>query len=546
MQRSLGNRATQRLIATGGPPPTVQRRGGIRGWGRRKNMKNVTNGAGLNVEDLSKTEAGDAIEEGGAGASEGLGVTSNLTQVPSDALGSYGATDSDRPSLNIGSDSSRTNLTVASDPLAAMGSGLGAVGGLAGGIAGIFAFKSLIGGDSKERWEAARVMADLVGAPGQVLFGGVSAGAAGVKSVADGVASTGSDAAQSVADASGGVMSAFGSFAGFTEGAIAGAKGVIGAAEFVASINKQGWAQGERLQQVGTDFLKSIKGFLGAAQSAISSCSTFLSIAKVAGDAVAVMPIIGSALSIAANVFDILIQGVEIASRVYTMVKNILRKVALAKLRTANAAKNELIDHLIEIAQKRWKRTIVPLVSNTINILADFLSIGGAVLNIVGVATAAAYGAGGALMAAGYAATATAGVAKIGAAALKPGAAVVRTTKQWLRNGHDADETAKTTKRGKWFARQRKAAAAKLKMNAGKTTTAKDKRLAGTISDLLGHIHALPALPATGDPPAPLKAQYENASTLLKATGVNTRELFATTDGATAVKLLAEALRKRD
>lgn len=530
MQGAIGNAAVGRSIADG---RTVQRL-----WGKKKKptdaeLKELRQKAGHNQttsgNDVNKVPEGHNMEN----AQEGVGFGAELTQVPGDALNNYGSSTTrlDGEELEFTGATGQAALGSAGAGLGAVGSGLTTVGGGIGMLMSVMKLRELAKStDPGKRWEQAATWSVLVGSGAQTLLGGAQTVAGMTGAGANAAAAAGQETGKTVADASSGVMDSLGALGGLVEMGVSGFQGVMKVAQMIRG---KAW-DADMASGAATDFLKSLKGAAMTAKSLVSATNTWLSLA---GEAIAVLPIIGAAINIFGQMVDILIQLVSVAMRTYKLVKAAIMASKMKAVGAAKGAASEMGKFAAGMAlnaKKRWQRQIAPLIGNVVTIVADFISIGGSVLNIVGAATAAAYGAGVGIMAAGYAATATAGAMKVGAALIKPTQTFVRWSKQRIRDKGQAPGFHATA--GKVF-----------HVNMNKTTDNKNKEIAGQISFLMKHLHGLKDLPASTDATYPaVKAEYEEAHMLVKSTGVKISDLTAAADARAVVTVLAKALRERE
>ncbi|MEO8540990.1 MAG: hypothetical protein ABI577_14715 [bacterium] len=531
IQGSLGNRAVSRHIATGQP---IQRL-----WGRKKkptdaDLKDLKQKAGHNQttseNDVKKVPEGHNMEN----AQEGVGFGAELTQVPGDALNNYGGSTTrlDGEELEFTGATGQAALGSAGAGLGAVGSGLTTVGGGIGVVLSVMKLRELAKStDPGKRWDQFATLSILTGSGAQTLLGGAQTVAGMVGAGGNAAAAAGKETGKTVADASSGVMDSLGALGGLVEMGVSGAQGVAKVAQLVKG---KSW-DADLASGAAIDFLKSLKGAAMTAKSLVSAANTWMSLA---GEAIAILPVVGAAINIVGQMVDVLIQLVTVAMRTYKLVKAAIMAAKMRAVETAKGAGSEVGKFAAGMAlnaKKRWKRQIAPLIGNVVTIVADFISIGGSVLNIVGAATAAAYGAGVGVMAAGYAATATAGALKVGAALIKPTQSFVRWSKQRIRD------------KGQGGTGFHAGAAKFFRVDMDKTTESKNKEIAGQISFLMKHLHGLRDLPAPTDSNyAAIKAEYEEAHLLVKSTGVKVNDLSGASDARAVVTLLAKAMRERE
>lgn len=531
MQGTIGNAAVSRQIAQG---PVVQRL-----WGKKKkptdaDLKEMRQKAGYNQttteNDVKKVPEGTNMEN----AQEGVGFGAELTQVPGDALSNFGSSTTrlDGEELEFTGATGQAGLSSAGAGLGGVGSGLTALGGGLGVVLSIMKLRELSQStDPGKRWDQAATWAVMTGSGAQTLVGGAQALAGLTGGAANAAAAAGKETGKTVADAASGAMDSLGALGGLVEMGVSGVQGVVKVAQMVRG---KSW-DAELASGAAVDFLKALKGAAVTGKSIVSAANTWLSLA---GEAVAILPVIGAAINIVGQMIDILIQLVSVTMRVYKLVKAAIMAHKMKAMQAAKGAASDIGKFAAGMAvnaKKRWQRQIAPLIGNVITIVADFISIGGSVLNIVGAATAAAYGAGVGIMAAGYAANATAGAMKVGAALIKPTQTFVRWSKQRIRDKGQGG-TGFHARAGQLF-----------HVNMNKTTQNKNKEIASQISFLMRHLHGLRDLPAPTDATyGDIKAEYEEAHVLVKSTGVKISDLTAAADARAVVTVLAKAMRERE
>ena len=430
----------------------------------------------------------------------------------------------------IGSASGRENMAIAGSAGGSIAAGLGALGAFASMAASIAHART-----TDDKWERAFAIFD---ASMQGLQGGAMAGqaAAGIGStIASGVATTGIEAAETA----GGVMSGItDSLAGLTpmiQSFMAGAH-VLGD---IATLFKKDSTSLQR-REAGFDLassgVDSLKSFLSGARSLMSAIRTVLDIAGTGASFGSVVPIVGAAINILVQFLDIVMQAIEIAKRAINIHEAKARRTQIRNLKGAAPASSDhtdMLDKLVEINSKRVNRAIRPLVAASVSVLADIASVGGSVVNIIGVATTPAYGAGAALMGVGYGLSATAGLAKVGAGVSGPVASGIRSAKQRGRN-FAGNTTATRFKNTRQYLRDHKV------FNIDKTSElkkARDVKTAKSIFDLI----------ASAGTTAPLDKQaLAEAFTILKATGVDVEAMIEETRMDKRAKMLIEAIRMRE
>lgn len=531
LQGAIGNSAVSRQVASGQP---IQRL-----WGRKKKptddeLKQMRQKAGSDKatteRDVAKVPEGHGFEN----AQEGVGFGAELTQVPGDALSNFGGkTDRmDGEQLEFTGATGQAGLSSAGAGLGGAGSAFTTIGGGLGVVLSVMKLKELAQStDPGKGWDKASTWAVMIGSGGQSVLGAGQTLAGATGAAGNAALAAGKDTGETVASAASGVMDSLGALGGLVEMGVSTVSGVAGLGKMIAG---KKWDK-DLASGAAVDFLKALKGAAVTAKSIVSAANTWLSLA---GEAIAILPVIGASINIVGQMIDVLIQLVSVAMRTYKLVKAAIMASKMKALQAAKGAGHAVGDFAAGMAlnaKKRWKRQIAPLVGNVVTIVADFVSMGGSVLNIIGAATAAAYGAGVGIMAAGYAATATAGAMKVGAALIKPTQTFVRWSKQRIRDKGQSGKGFHATA-GKVF-----------HVNMSKTTESKNKEIAGQISFLMKHLHDLNDLPAPTDPKYPdIKAEYEEAHLLVKSTGVKISDLSGAADAPAVVTLLAKAMRERE
>ena len=534
LQSQLGNAAYNRAASSGAP---IQRL-----FGRKKRpgpaddeLKSLK-GKGSNQAATAMESAAEPKSNTGENVQEGVGFGAEVTGVPGDALSNFGSS-TDKlngdESIEFTGSTAQAGLSGGGSLLGAAGAGLTAAGGITGFILAIQDLRELSQKTAAEaptkRWDQASVYATLVGAGSQTILGGLQTAAGVTGAGANAAAAAGKDAGSTVADVASGAMDSLGALGGIVEVGVSAAQGVVGLGKLISG--KQ-W-DADLASGAAMDFLSALKGVAVTAKSCIGAANTFMS---VAGQAIAVLPVIGAAVNIVAQMIDVLVRVVDIVMRVYRIVKNAIRQKTMNAFAAAKGVASEAGKFAAGMAinaRKRWRRQITPLIASCTHVVADFISIGGSVLNIIGAATAAAYGAGVGIMAAGYAATATAGVLKTGAALAKPAQGLVRWGKQKIRD--KGETSARMHSFGKGIG-----------INMDRTTKAKQNEIAGQITFIMKHLHDLKDLPAPGDKDyAERKAEYEDTYKMVKFTGVSVKELQGAADREAVIKLFATAMRDR-
>jgi hypothetical protein len=502
--------------------------------------------AGLTPE----AEGGSLVEDVGGAAGATLEMGAGLADPAGTALTLYGSPaamdEVEGGEVTFAPEDQQAQMYSAGVGLWGLSSGITTVA--SGAAAGIAIFKLVKTVRDKEPgwgWEATNGILDVLSGGAAAVFGAGSAAGYTASAIAQGVATAGDEAADMAGTISVGIADSLGGIGGIIGGFLGLAKGISGTFQYLSSVGKKGWAQGGVLSEIGTEFLDSLKGFLSAGRSLMWAAQSFVELAEVGAEFVQTIPLVGAVVNIAIQLIEGLVTTLNVIRRVYRLLKglrNVGRMEAIAE-RGVGGVK-QFVAGAIDVNRKRWRRTIVPLIADGMSLLANVVSIGGSILNMVGAATAAAYGAGVAIMGAGYAAGAFAAVTKVGAAGLKAGQTATRWTKQKIRDLGKGGKTG-TPGEGNRMYRFGK----KLGINMEKTTEKKNEELAKQISELLVFIKNLKdPLPDRRMPMARQFAlqEYEDAYNMVKATGASTKELANAKDGQELVNLLAKAMRSRE
>lgn len=582
LQRTIGNQAVLNLIQHQ-TSPTIQRRFPWRRGrnnttpttpatdDKRQNIKNIGNA----TTTPTVNNEGDFLDTFLSEGAEAGGFTSDTLGEVGDTLGNFGndakmgkfdsitqdwlrenglpadtkiddLSDDQKESLEekqkdeggligFASEETQENLQIASAGAGTLSSGFSSVVGFAAMVNSIKNAK-----EADNHFDRGDAVLDAIGQGSQGIMSGGQTLAGVSQTISTGVAKNGSDAASTAADASGGVMDMFGSLGGVVEMGVSASKGVLSLIKYFTSIKSKGWGQREQIVEIVENFMDTLKGFLSTSKTVMSVVSTFLDIAGKGSDFVNAFPVVGAAISIAIQLVDTLVQAVRVASQVYQMAKSIMRQIKMKeKLEAladtvANADKRRFLSKLVEVNKKRWRRAIIPLTSALTKILANFVSVGASILNIVGAATSVAYGAGVGIMAGGYTLSATAGIMKLGAASMKPIASFTRWSKQKIRDTGSGARGGKVDKFGKFL---------HINMDDKKTSAGKKTDYEENARNYLTMLRNLPAWDETD---TTVVDQYQDLYDMLKATGVNTKEILSLTDPNKQVKLIIEALQKRE
>lgn len=455
-------------------------------------------------------------------------------------------------------DNARADLGIAATAFQGFASVGGAASGIVGFVSSVQNWK-----EAENGWQRFDLAMDMVGQGSQTATGIGQAVTATGGVVAGGVARHREDLsdAKSAADGFSGVSDFLGALGGSVETVVSAAKIVSGIMQLFKGISEG--TKSDQVLDITSHVIKVLKNFLNVSKSTISGLRTFLDIAGKSADFVAAVPVIGSAISIGIQLLDTLLQVVEIirhairiakAARIAATLKSQLsvdgKAVLDAKKRSdKNAAlakaddKDKLMLQLIDVNSKRVKRAALPVTTSVINIVANVISISGSILNIVGVATSAAYGAGVAIMAVGYGATATAGTLKLGTALAKPAAALIRNVKQQYRDLGVKNTTNSSTP-VKWLAQY----AAK-HANTDKSSSAKQAGYLANAHRLMTIAKGLDVVqPSDADDVKAKKLEsYAELEFMLKATGVNRKKLYKLNGNpAEQIKMLISAMKQRE
>lgn len=567
LQHSAGNRTAARYVMRhtgGGKPGTIQRFGP---WGKKSSQTGMKQKRkqirALQQHGTVKVDDDDiaGIDTVGEGVGDALSYGADLTGAPGDTLGNFAgettrfgdaewdedAGTGDKPVRFMDSTQQDQAGAVAAG-MGTVGAGLGALGSGVGTVLAVMKLVKLINATGpKEKGEIAKTIIDIFGGGVTTVAGAGQVMSGSAQSIAQGVASTGNEAASTASDVASGITDSLGGLGGMVEAFVGLIKGVWGTVDYFRSISKKGWKQGSALADVGGELLKSFKGFMVAGKSILSAANTFLELAGAGAEFIQAFPVVGAAINIVVQLVDGLITTIDTVKRAIKLVKAAVMASKLKDMTSSTVAGvADFAKGMVEVNKKRWQRQIIPLVSNVMTLFADLTSICGSVLNIVGVATAAAYGAGVGLMAAGYAAAGFSAITKIGAAGLKGGQKLVRWGKQEIRDLGKGGKGATPNAGPNRFYRMGK----KFGINMEKTSSKKTQDLTDQIDWLLKHLKTLPdPIPDEQTDPQGYKGaviEYENAYLLVKSTGVNVKELTSASDGDELVKILAVAIKARE
>ena len=439
---------------------------------------------------------------------------------------------------DAGAEHTSTSLGAASSSLGAATSG---VSMFAGGFAAYDNFRQFAAmvkaNKAGPRFNSLQMTDTLLQGTGNALQGGMSGmtGASSLGGVGAGIASAqdaSNDVAATAASAFGGLGDAIGAVGGSVQLLVSGARLAIGVVNNIRNPDEANWSE------TATDSLGMLKGFLSTANSTVSAVSGFLQIAGHAAQLANVLPVVGAAVNICIQLLDIVIQTINFVKALVKMIGAIVQSRKMknkSEAAVAGSDEQKMLGELSDINRKRYKRQLLPLISSVVNGVADCISIGGSVLNVVGVATSPAYGAGVAIMAAGYGASATAGLVKLGTALAGPVSKLVRTQKQFGRDVAAGEKTGGW--RGTFLEKTHIISA----YDTSKSTGVKESRYLASVNTIYDMVAALPAAYAEQD-----ADKFEHAHDVIKATGVSTKQLYAAGTQEDATRLLMDALKKRD
>ncbi|HVU11264.1 MAG TPA: hypothetical protein VHD90_08300 [Phototrophicaceae bacterium] len=488
-----------------------------------------------------------------------------------DTLSSDQAADLEKKEISEGGLSA---ISKDSDTRDQLQSGADAAGTVALGLGGFASFVSMVVTISQFSRKNSNVENFLLaletgGEGAKTLALATQTGASMGKTIAGGIATHGNDTAQAATDMMSGITDAFGGLVPAIDLFLSGVKLVGNVMKFSKSVRTKDAKSEDKLSKrqykdlaldSTNEALNAGKAFLSMARSTISAVQTFLDIASVASNLVSVVPFLGPAINICTQFIDIIMQLIQLvrhairvhkqrirAKQMRTMIaenkpatQKINKKYLRELAKTSTDDKEQLLVKLEEVSKKRMKRAIRPMVVAAISTVADVVSVGGSLLNIIGTATAPAYGAGVGIMAAGYGLSAGSSMVKLGANASKPIAAGIRATKQGARDWV-GNENAKHFKNTRKKLREKADGSRRHFVNTDKTSTKKHKRDVDTVKRLFKLLADLPEYkPAVKD-------DYDSAYQLLKATGVDRQLLFRKNgDPEEQMKMILKALKMRE
>ncbi|MGE5597498.1 MAG: hypothetical protein ACM3S1_15840 [Hyphomicrobiales bacterium] len=521
LQRTAGNAAVARNLSG---PNLIRRKGGWLAAAPTKRRERARGMKGINKSAPAPEEAGDRARELSEGVSENTGLLSEPLDVVGSTLGNYGAETAplgdynDANKISIAGQGDRENLGIASSAGSTVTSGLSTFASFAGFVASLRAAAG-----TEDQLDKLMLRITAGGQATQGLLGVGAVGSNLTSTIAGGVAKSGNSTAEGVSTGAGGVTESLGALSGVVDMVMSGAKITTS----VIHGFKDGWNK-DIAASVLEESVSTLKGFFLTAGAAIRAAGQFVDVFGGSAEFLNAVPVVGAVVNIVVQAIDVLQQVIAAVKAVYKIVKSRLTALKLKeRIKTASGERLRVLQNLYTINMKRMRRAIIPLVSAAVKALADVISIGASVLNIIGVATSAAYGAGVAIMATGYGLTALAGTMKAGAALAGPTAALIRKTKQFGRNKAAKNPQGRLAK----------------VFNADKSTA---KKQAQYEQDTKSIVKMMTKLPPYKEGDSASEQAYGDAYLVLKATGVQTKELFQETDNAKKVRMILDALAQRD
>ncbi len=551
MQRTLGNRTTQRLLEPRGRAPDILL------TPKRNDHASETKAVGAAIQRASGKKTGSAVEDVGelkwqygalpagqqkapkpaskaSDVKEWTSLVADTIKTPASAAGGFGGAEkkvSNSPAsgprylAEVGTAETRGNLKFASSAMSPAGD----VASVASGFAAIIELRGkLQGAKGVKRTE---IILELLDQAGKTTAGGGKAAADTVKLVANSVAKANPSnaAAKAASTFSAGIGDILGALGSVFGGVISAAKLIVGVVKAV------GGARGkDAIAGILTNFLSMGKGFLAATKSGLSMAKNFLDFAGNKGTEFAKqVPVIGSVINIVSQSLDVLNQAIKTVMQAMKMAraKRYQLQMEAAAGSAAAAGQGNLTKYLGGINVKRFKRGWLTVASAVTTAIADVVSMVGSIVQLAtGGATPVALAAS-AGMAAGS------GVLKLGAAAIKPIAKVIRTGKQKIRNAGALRKGA-----GSKAAR---AIGKALHIDMTKTSWEKLSELNKSVDQLLTFIENLP--PAGQQYMSPDQVQqYELANQMIKATGLKPKELATANDREEIKDKLRQAMLARE
>lgn len=560
LQNQVGNQAVARMINAGKNgqrtsrhAPAIQRNV-LDDWKAKRAAKkqdeafyegvNIRNAASrgdaTKLDTSGKERSGsDIIMDAVSGMGSAAGVAGDVSGTADSTLltlsttpKSYGTGEN---LVIAGSESMSGELNAAS---AGVGIGTASLAGF-GNFIGLVDAIRVISDKEKTKREKGMAYADIAQ---NVAMGGVSAGQVAGSAVGSAAGFAGAGV---LGDISTGAVELLGGIGDAITQAFATGKGLANLIVDVVQVfrGEKDWKKA--LKENGGallgGLLPALKRFLGMSKSILSGVRWILKAVEVGGEFVQAFPIIGNSIGIFLKLLSIIEESVKIVIEAIRISK---AGWYIHKMGKVGAKALETAKEIIDINWKRVRRHLIPVLTNTGRIIGDLLGISGNVLQIVGVATSAAYGAGVGLMAGGIAATAGGSLLKVGMGATELGFKGLRWTKQAGRDLasklESKDVAAGKEERGKFGTAMSKI------FNTDKTTAAKQAKYKADASKILENLSKLPPIAGTNEEQADILAKnYKPLMTLVKATGVSLKELQKQDSLEQMQQMLVEAMKKR-
>ncbi|HEY4244674.1 MAG TPA: DUF4157 domain-containing protein [Kofleriaceae bacterium] len=371
-----------------------------------------------------------------------------------------------------------------------------------------------------------------------------------IEHVSEGAASLGKAGLQS-----GQAAAATGRFASIASGASnvgdwfatvgAGMGGLLGivstvqnASKSVMSIAKAIKTGGSNWSELSQNSLATLRSVIQTGGALVNTVNWIMTAANITTGLAGVIPLLGPAINIVVKLITILMQIIAGAAEIINLIDEKKARKELEKQRdrvlTGDPKELQVIDRALDINQKQINRRWTDLFSkNIIPSMLDIGSIGGSIMEVVGVATSPAYGAGVAVMAAGAAVRGMSEVLKL-LSVLSPMA--YRTVKQQLRNLNDNKHAHKLLKYMHLSKRTTKVKNQEYKEDA--------EHINAMIEDLPGFD---PAMSVKAQAHDTRKAYHERGTlkALRKGLGVEKEALLLAADSEARVEVLIEAMKKR-
>lgn len=544
MQRVIGNQAVMRQLQSQGHitgNSTAIQRNFLTDWQNKREQKKLDKASkdlpapmvkkqGSGPTKDSKTVGG--LEEASGVGSSLLGVAdSTLAQTSSTpknfATGSNMDISAGNSNFNSDTDTQSIHGTNSSTGSSGVGIGTGALATISHMAGFVQAINKAKSGETKRERGDAKLDAAQHGLQTATSAGQSGANYAGMVTNLAG-SSPGNNTSTGIADILGGVGDSIELM--FTIGK--GTRNLLKdleAAKGDKNAKREVWL--EARSNIAKGALPGINKILGVGLSIMSGVRYILTAWNAGGPFVDAFPIIGASIGIFMKLLNIVMSLLQIMKRVKSILKAIINATAVAAGKAATKIADTTVELLQEVNKKRKIRAQALIFTEAVRIIGDFTGIAGNILQIVGVATAPAYGGGAGVYAAGIATTAAGALLKVGASGIEGGMAATRFIKQKGR-----DYTAeKEAKQG-----GRKANIMGIHFNTDKSTEKKHQRYATAADDILDSIGKLHPLDDTKE------AEYKNILEVLRATGVDKKELFKTNDWAKAQGLLIEAMKQRE